>query len=128
MLTCPKCNQGCENMSAKFCYLCGTAYPNEQYIPFVGRLKTYGKYRLTFAPVEDEFAHEDEVWDAVRHSNWNNGNEFDGCSVEFIESTVTLKTHSYICSDCGEYVTDNVDGKCNGCGETEWLSREDLDE
>ena len=124
MLTCSKCGESNRDDSANFCPKCGTAYPPEEKLPHIGEYKDTGIYRITFSPVESEFADVESAEEEARHSGWGrDGESFDNFKVKFLKSTVTTETHPYICGECGEYMTKDINGKCNGCDSTNWIKR-----
>ncbi len=121
-MECNKCNT-IISKEDNFCRGCGTAIPKEQKIPLIGSYKEAGIYRITFSPVEDEFSGKEQVEDKARHSLWGEDREFEGFKVEKVRSTVTKKTHPYVCGTCNQYVSENTDGECSGCGGQNWKKR-----
>lgn len=122
-MKCLRCGNRSDGKTANFCSQCGIKYPEESDLPFIGVHKERGIFRITFAPVEDEFDHQDGAEDAARHSGWNEDNEFKHYKVEFVRSTVTAETHPFICGSCGLMVVEHTEGKCENCGETNWIHR-----
>ena len=122
------CCKNCDNhhlpSDAKFCPQCGTEYTREDKLPYIGECPEKGVFRITFAPVEGEFDHEDEANDAARHSHWNTDDEFGDYTLEKLRSTVTPETHPYICGECRDYVAEHTEGKCSGCGAKKWRKRQ----
>ena len=123
MLTCQKCKAQTQDMEASFCAKCGTPFPEEAKIPYVGEDIDRGFYRITYAPVEGIFNHMDAAKEAARHSAWNEDTEFGDFNVEKKESTVTSVTHPYICGECKKIVSSVTKGKCAGCGAQNWQPR-----
>ena len=124
MSTCSQCGLTTHTRPANFCSSCGAAYSNEEKLPYMGASPTRGIYRITFPAQEEEFDHKDEVWDAIRHSTWNEDYPFEGTpTVEFIRSTVTPETHPFECGSCNIIVAETNTGRCTNCGEVRWERR-----
>ncbi|HSI21358.1 MAG TPA: zinc-ribbon domain-containing protein [Verrucomicrobiae bacterium] len=123
MKVCENCRTQAED-TASFCSRCGQQLPHEPELPFVGVRDDTGIYRITYAPVEEEFQGKDAAEDAARHSAWNNDTSFEEYTVELVRSTVTVETHPFVCGTCSDYVSPTDKGKCNQCGEINWVKRE----
>lgn len=130
-MLCKNCDKSTSDTGASFCSGCGTPYTEEEKFLYIGTQATRGIYRVTFPPQEGEFDHEDHVNDAIRHSAWNEDREFEGePKVEFVRSTVTPETHPYECGVCkaddsGENIVSVTnEGRCENCGEVNWLRRD----
>ena len=122
-MECPVCGHVSDGLTAKFCSECGTKYLDGRTLPYIGASKHQGIFRITFAPVESEFTHEDAARDAARHSVWNEDHELRVHTIEFIRSTVTAETHPFICGECGGTVAEHTAGRCEYCGKNNWIPR-----
>ena len=124
-MRCNECGQYEGDNSSNFCKKCGAKFQKENKLPCIGKFKETGIYRITFAPVEDEFSADDSANDAARHSSWFEDREFDDYEIEFVKSTVTRATHPYICNNCHQHVSEHTEGRCGDCGEQNWIQRTD---
>ncbi len=129
MLTCSNCAKESTDMDANFCSNCGTAYPQEQKIPLVGQPLSRGIFNITYPVIEEEFDNMDLAYDIASQGTWDGDSNFfeqteEPPNVVFVRTTVGIETHPYICAKCHYFVTNDITGKCNGCGEQNWVERE----
>jgi len=136
----------------KFCNQCGSKMQEIRPLPFVGDSQTRGIYRVTIC-IEREFDSEDEAEEAASRSYLNDEIRFCRCDpnsrkpglkpiqVALVRSTVTLKTHPYVCRFCRDNeeeileadllggpallppVSHTTEGRCNHCDMQDWVSR-----
>lgn len=123
-MQCKKCDHF--QSSGKHCQECGTEFPVEEHLPYIGKYKDAALFRITIPPFEEEYAHEEAIWNDARHSCWGDGGELPTTpTFERLKSTVEPKEYPYICGHCKEYVAEHIKGRCSGCGKQEWVKRKE---
>jgi hypothetical protein len=117
---CPKCDS---HGSGKFCSNCGAEYPKEYFL-YIGKNIDRAVYRIILKPLEDVYDSEDQILDEARHSCWGEDGPIEVEKIERLRSAITDE-YIYICANCKEYVSEYTEGKCNGCGEVNWVKRKE---
>lgn len=127
-MKCQYCGHQPKESSALFCSQCGSNFFGQMPGPYVGEDIDRGIYRVHFQ-LEDEFDNESSAYSAITsHKYWaeraikGKPEEF---RAELIQSTVTKKTHPYVCGNCYRHVSKQKKGRCKLCSHEEWKKRSD---
>ena len=121
------CHGMVDEEAPTFCVRCGKPMgEGKTPAPYIGKPPDTGVYRVTFAPVEDEFHSEYGAQDAARHSAWGEDREFGDYRVEKLKSTVPPSEFPYVCGnpECDGYVSKTDQGRCSCCSAVDWKLRE----
>lgn len=124
-----------------FCRICGGPMQTISQLPFVGENPTKGTYQITIV-ANYEFRNQDAAEEAAGKSILGEvevrfydliEKSKGKLEVKFIESTVTKKTHPFVCGTCQKsentyisknpYVSHTDQGICENCGEQNWIKR-----